>query len=150
MIEGKDIPMKTKPEDFLLQAWKRQAEWGLSMLETLAEGSTRMSEIQLEAAAGAHADLEATRKAIAAATGAAQLFRLQAEWTQANAQKSAAYWRSISQAAMETGAALAKSARAEAAAPLPEPALLGMVDSAYKQWLDAAQRFYQPAERQAA
>jgi phasin family protein len=120
------------------------------MLETLAEGSTRMREIQLEAAAGAHADLEATRKAIAAATDAAQLFRLQAEWTQANAQKSAAYWRSISQAAMETGAALAKSARAEAAAPLPEPALLGMVDSAYKQWLDAAQRFYQPAERQAA
>jgi phasin family protein len=142
--------MKNAPEAFWLQGWKGQLEAGLRLVETLVEGSTRLHEIQLEAAAEAHADLEATRKAIAAATDAAQLFRLQAEWTQANAQKSAAYWRAVHQAAMETGAALLKSARGAPGVPLPEPALLGAVDGAYRQWLELAQRLYHPIERETA
>ena len=126
-------------EPVSLQAWKRQ----------------------LEAAAQAHADLEATRKALAAASNMPQLLKLQAEWAQANASKCLAYWRSVCEAAMQTDAALVKCACREAAVPLPESfkstdleasreALLGMVDGAYKQWLDAAQRFYQPVERAAA
>ena len=153
--------MTTKSEDFLLQACKRQAESGLRMLEAVIEGSTRMRELQLEAAAQAHADVEATRKALTAATDLSQLVKLQTQWLQANAERCFAYWRSVGQTVMETDAALVKCACGGAGVPLPESfkaadldaskqALLGMVDGAYKQWLDAAQRFYQPAERVAA
>ena len=158
---GKDTPMTSRPEDFLLQACKRQADSGLRLLEAMVEGSTRMRDIQLEAAAQAHADAEATRKALAAATDIPQLMKLQAQWAQANAEKCVAYWRSVYQAVMETDAALVKCAWGEAALPLPESfkaadleasrqALLGVVDGAYKQWLDAAQRFYKPLEKAAA
>jgi hypothetical protein len=153
--------MTSKPEDFLLQAWKRQFDAGLRLLEAMVEGSTRMREIQLAAAAQAHADAEATRKAIAAATDLSQLAKLQTDWARVTAAKSLVYWRSVSQAVMETDAALVKCACAQAQLPLPEvfkgaeleaskQALLGVVDTAYKQWLDAAQRFYPSAERAAA
>jgi phasin family protein len=133
--------MTTRPEDFLLQACKRQADSGLRLLEAMVEGSTRMREIQLEAAVQAHADAEATRKAFAAAADIPQLMKLQAQWAQANAERCLAYWRSVYQAVMETDAALVMCASGEAALP---------VDSAYKQWLDAAQRFYRPLEKVAA
>ena len=138
-------PMTTKPEDFLLQAWKRQADAGLRLLEAMVEGSTRMREIQLEAAAQAHADAEATRKALATANDLPQLLKLQTQWAQANAGKCLEYWRSVFQSVMETDAALAKCIYAEAAVPLP-----GAVDSAYQQWVGAAQRFYKPLEKAAA
>ena len=151
--------MTTRPEDFLLQAWKRQADCGLRLVEAMVEGSTRMREIQLEAAAEAHADAEATRKAVAAARDLAQLARLQADWARANAAKSAAYWRSVCQAVMETHAALVKCSAVPIALPeglkgadleASQQALLGIVDSAYKQWLDTAQRLYQPAQKETA
>jgi phasin family protein len=137
--------MTPKPEDFLLQAWKRQADTGVRLLEALLERSTRIHEIQLEAATQAHADLEATRKALIAASSLPEILNVQTQWAQANAQKCLAYWRTI----------------CEAAVPLPEAfkgadldvskdALLGMVDSAYKQWLDTAQSFYKPLEKVAA
>lgn len=140
--------MTTRPEDFLLQAWKRQADSGLRLLEAMVEGSTRIREIQLEAAAQAHADAEATRKALAAASDIPQLLELQTQWAQANAEKCLAYWRSVGQTVMETDAALVKCARGAAAVPLPES--FNAIDGAYKQWLDAAQRFYKPVEKAAA
>jgi len=127
-------PRTTKPEDVLLQAWKRQADAGLRLLEAMVEGSTRMREIQLEAAAQAHADAEATRKALAAASDLPQILKLQTQWAQANAGKCLAYWRSVFQSVMETDAALVKCMYAEAAVPLP----------------GAAQRFYKPLEKAAA
>ena len=142
--------MTTKPDDFLLQVCKRQADCGMRMLEAVVEGSTRLHEIQRRAAAQAHADAETTRTAFAAAGDALQLLTLQAQWAQANAGKSLEYWRSVSQALMETQAALMKCAAGDGAARLPEPVLLGAVDSVYRQWLDAVQGLYQPAGKAAA
>jgi phasin family protein len=95
-------------ENLFTQSWKAQLEIGLQVLETLAEGAIRMHEAQLEAATEAHADLEATRKALAAATDASQVMKLYAEWARANTDKSLAYWRSLFQTVMETDAAVAK------------------------------------------
>ena len=53
--------------NLFLDTWKRQLDVGLGVMETVVEGAMRMRECQLQAAAQAHADLEATRKAIAAA-----------------------------------------------------------------------------------
>ena len=119
--------------DLFLQAWKAQLDAGLRVLKTITEGAIRMHEAQLEAATEAHADVDATRKALAAATDASQLMKLYAEWARANGEKSLAYWRSFFQTAMETGTPVAG----------PQGLNLGMIDSAYKQWLEGVQRLYQ-------
>lgn len=152
--------MSGKPENFLIQAWKKQCDAGLRVIETIIEGATKIRETQLHAAAEAHADAEATRKAIAAATDASQLLTLQTEWARANVDRSLAYWRSMYQTVMETDAALMKCVYSGAVA-VPEAlktadldaskqALLGMIDGAYQQWLDAARQFYKPVEKAGA
>jgi hypothetical protein len=133
--------MTTKPEDFLLQACKRQAESGLRLLEAAVEGSIRLAEAQLEAAAEAHADLEATRKAIAAATDLQEIWKLQSEWAQGSLRRSLAYWRASGGAWMPLPGMHFDA---------PRETMLGLVDSAYKQWLEAAQRFYPSLDRVAA
>ena len=142
--------MTSKPEDLPIQAWKKQCDTGLRLMETLIQGAMKVHEAQLEAATFAHADIEATRKAIAAATDASQLLRLQAEWTRANVEKSLAYWRSMYQTLTETNAQLVKAIYSGTAMPAPEGAkvdALDMVDRAYKQWLDSIQQFYKPVGR---
>ena len=100
--------MNRNTEDFLVQAWKQQLDAGLRVIETLVEGATKLHEVQIEAAADAHADAVATHKAIAAAADLSQLLRLQAEWSRANTEKCGAYWRDLFGVVVETQAALAR------------------------------------------
>lgn len=81
------------PENLLLQAWKQQLDIGFRAIETILEGATKLHEAQLDAACGAHADAVATHKALAQATNASELLRLQAQWAAANARHWAEYWR---------------------------------------------------------
>lgn len=137
--------MNGKPEDFLMQAWKQQLDASLRFIEILIEGATKLHEVQLEAAADAHADAEATRKSVAAADPS-QLLKLQTEWAGANMEKCAAYWRGLYGVAAETQAELVKCLCAQPLAAAPggdsSKALLGLIDNAYKQWLDTTQQFY--------
>lgn len=143
--------MSSKPEEFLIQAWKRQLDGGLRVLEALAEGAIRTREVQLEAAAKVHADTVATLKAVAAASTAAELIRLQAQWTRSNAEACLAYWRALQQEARQTNAELAKCLSGQSTLAAPESlgdleaskqALLGALDNGFKQWLAATQQFY--------
>ena len=138
--------MTTKPEDFLLQAWKQQLDFGLRLIETIAEGAIKLRQAQLEAAAETHADAVATRKSAADAGDLAQLAKLQAEWTRANVQKCAAYWRDLYEVATRTQGELASRAGVQPPAAAiegdPNKALFGMIDDAYRGWLDATQKFY--------
>ena len=102
--------MSHNTEDFLVQAWKQQLDAGMRAIETIVEGATRLHEVQIEAAADAHADAVATQKAMAAATDMSQLLKLQAEWTRANAEKCGAYWRDLYGVLARTQAALASGA----------------------------------------
>lgn len=144
---------EAKPEDMFMQAWKAQLDAGLHVLETITEGAIRMHEAQLEAATEAHADADATRKAILGATDASQLMKLYAEWSRANAEKSLAYWRSLFETVLQTDAAVAKCVGSGMPLALPDlfkasefdaskQAMFGMVDSAYRQWLEATQKLY--------
>ena len=76
----------------------------LRVTEAIIEGSTRMHEVQIEAATDAHADAVATQKSLAAASDPAELLRIQTEWLAANQKKSMAYWRHLAEAAAETNA----------------------------------------------
>jgi phasin family protein len=97
----------------------------------------------VEAAVDAHADLDATRKAIAATTDPARVLELQAQWARANAEKCAAYWRRFYEVGVQMQASLAQCmVPAPAAVDESNRAMLTLVDQAYKQWLDTAQQFY--------
>jgi phasin family protein len=140
--------------NLFFDTWKRQLDVGLNVMEAVVEGAVRMRECQLEAAAQAHADLEATRQAIAAAPDFPALLKLQGDWARANAERAAAYWRSLYQCVADTDAAVMKCSCAGApaslaAAPSPD-ALLGAMDGAYRQWLQTVQRLYQPVEKATA
>jgi hypothetical protein len=117
--------------DVLLQTWKAQLDSGMRLLESITEGAIRLHQAQLEAATEAHAEIEATRKAVAGATDAAQLMTLCAESARATAEKSFARWRSLVQA--------------------PEGPLgmfkLDTIDGAYKQWLETLQGVYRPVAK---
>ena len=136
------------PQDFFMQAWKAQLDAGLRVFETLTEGAIRIWEAQLEAATEAHADVEATRKAIAAAADVAQVMKLYGEWARANTEKSFACCRTFAETMAETDKEVAKCVGAQVA--LPQAVDLGMIDSAYKQWLEGVQRFYRSAARPSA
>jgi hypothetical protein len=84
--------------DVFLQGWKAQLDAVLRLAETVTEAAMRMHEVQLNAAAEAHADAEATRKAIAAASDFAQAMTIYTEWARSNAGKSLQYWRALLQA----------------------------------------------------
>jgi phasin family protein len=142
----KESQMTAKPEDFLVQAWKQQLDIGLRLIETMVEGATKLREVQIEAAADAHADAAATRKSIAAATEAEELLKLQTGWARANAEKCSAYWRALYEVAAQTQGELARCLCAQAPV-IPgddesSKALLSVIDNTYKQWLDATQQFY--------
>lgn len=143
--------MTPDTQDYLLQAWKQQVDSGMHLVETLVEGATRLHEVQIEAAADAHADLEATRKSLAAAADLPQLVKVHSEWAAANARKCAEYWRDVYTVVARTQGELARCACAQSAAVPEEPsnkALLGAIDDAYRQWLDVTQQFYRvPAAR---
>jgi hypothetical protein len=89
--------------DVFLQGWKAQLDAALRLAENVTEAAIRMHEVQLEAAAQAHADAEATRKAIGAATDLAQAMKIYTEWARGNATKSLLYWRTLFQAGTPEG-----------------------------------------------
>ena len=78
--------MTVKPEDFLLQAWKQQVDLGLRLVETIVD-----------------------------ATSLAQLVKLQSDWTRANAEKCAAYWRELYEVVARSQANVANRAGVPAA-----------------------------------
>jgi phasin family protein len=96
--------MASTTDDRLMGAWKSQLDTALRITEAIIEGSTRLHEVQIEAATEAHADAVATQKALAAAGAPAELLRIQTEWMVANQRKSMEYWRSLYQVAAQTNA----------------------------------------------
>jgi phasin family protein len=96
--------MATTNDSAMLETWKRQLDASMRITEAIIEGSTRMHEVQIEAATEAHADAVATQQALAAAKNPADLLRIQAEWLAANQRKSMEYWRHLYEAAAETNA----------------------------------------------
>jgi len=96
--------MATTTDNAMLDTWKRQLDASMRITEAIIEGSTRMHEVQIEAATEAHADAVATQQALAAAKNPADLLRIQTDWLAANQRKSMEYWRHLYETAAETNA----------------------------------------------
>lgn len=86
----------------MMDTWKRQLDASMRITEAIIEGSTRMHEVQIEAATEAHADAVATQQALAKAKDPSDLLRIQAEWLAANQKKSMEYWKSLYEAQAAT------------------------------------------------
>jgi phasin family protein len=144
--------MSATPYDPVITAWKQQVDAALGAVEAVTEGARKIHETQLEAACEAHACAEATRKKLAAASDPNELWRIQADWLAANLQASLAYWRNFYETVAETDANVARClcpsletpAGLPAVPPASKVALAGMLDQAYKQWLETTRQFYAP------
>jgi phasin family protein len=101
---NEETTMTNTQSNVMLDTWKRQLDATMRVTEAIIEGSTRMHEVQIEAATDAHADAVATQKSLAAASTPAQLLRIQTEWLAANQKKSMQYWKSLYEAAAQTNA----------------------------------------------
>lgn len=112
--------MATTTDNAMMDAWKQQLDAAMRMTEAIIEGSTRVHEVQLEAATEAHADAVATQKSLAAARSPAEMLRIQAEWLAANQKKSMEYWRQLYEAAAATHAELLSCLRESAPHETPE------------------------------
>ena len=134
-----------------VQAWKQQFDTTLQMIEALTEGAVKMRESQLKAAVDAHACAAAAQKSASEAGDPARLLGVESEWLQHNLEHSAAYWRSLFEASLETQSNLLKClAQHPALKALPgapqvdfdatKGAMLGMVEKACGQWLEASRR----------
>jgi hypothetical protein len=142
--------MTRVPGDFLIKACKQNMDCGMRVVEALLEGATKIRELQLEAATEAHAGTVATQKSIASAGDPADMWRQYGQWMVANTQKSIVYWQAIAKVLAETNAevlkCLGEGAQAAGAVTGGEDAakqaLSGLLDSAYKQWVDATREFY--------
>ncbi len=133
-----------------LEAWKRQFDTTLQVIEAMTEGAARMREGQLQAAIDAHANAAAAQQSASKAGDPAQLLGAETQWVQHNIEQSVEYWRSLFAAALETQSSLLKCMAehpAIKAAPgaaidfeAPKNAMLGMVEKACNQWLEASKQ----------
>lgn len=98
--------METTADSTMMRTWKKQLDVAMRVTEAIIEGSTRMHEVQIEAATEAHADAVATQKSLASAASPTELLRIQTEWLAANQRKSVEYWKALYEAAAETNARL--------------------------------------------
>jgi len=107
--------MQVTTDKAMMEAWKKQLDTVMRITEAIIEGSTRMHEVQIEAATEAHADAVATQKSLAATGDPAELLRIQTEWLVANQRKSMEYWRHLYEAAAETNTQVMGCLREQAA-----------------------------------
>lgn len=130
-----------------LEAWKRQFDTTLQIIETMTEGAARMREGQLQAAVDAHANAAAAQQRALKAGDPTQLLGAEAQWLQHNVEQSVEYWRTLFAAALETQSSLLNCLaqhpalkgvpRAAIDFETPKNAMLGMVETACNQWLEA-------------
>jgi hypothetical protein len=137
---------KPKAEEMTVTAWKGGVDAWWRALEAMTEGARKMHEVQIKAAAEAHASTEASRKQLAGVADAQAAWRIQAEWLSRNATESLTYWRRLAEIAGETQAAVAACVSAQAPLGIPgqggKDAMMQMMDKAYRQWLETTQQFY--------
>jgi phasin family protein len=102
MTIAKEGTMAKTTDNTMMDSWKQQLDASMRITEAIIEGSTRMHEVQIEAATEAHADAVATQKALAQAKDPTDLLRIQAEWLAANQKKSMEYWKGLYEAQAQT------------------------------------------------
>jgi hypothetical protein len=112
-------PYDTDP---ILEAWKRQLDRGVRMLDAVVESGARVRAMQLSAAHDTHERICALEKSLAQAKSAQELCDLQWQWALASSERAAAYWRAWFKSMTDAGRALADCAQEGMRAAVAPPA----------------------------
>jgi hypothetical protein len=138
--------------DQILEQWRKQSEAGVRMMDAVVEATSHMRESQLAAAQETHERIQTLQKALAAAKSAQEMWGEQWNWTLANCERAAAYWRDLFEAMNEANGKIARCMQdgASAAGPLPFSGDLpstgfDVVDKAYRDMIKSSQQFLQSA-----
>ena len=130
---AKETKMSVTANDLLARAWRLQMDAGAGMMEVLTKSASRMIEAQAKG-------------------NAQELWRVQNEYVSAVLEKSVAYWSEFSEIALAAQSSLVAQVAEQmrlpharqSAAQTGQLALLDMMDSAYKRWLESTRQFYAP------
>jgi len=106
----------TNGTERFFEAWKKQAEVSVRMMDAVVEATAKMRGTQLSAANETHERTQALEKALADAGNAQEMWGAQWNWALATCERSAAYWRSLFEAMAEA------NGRADAIADQPKKA----------------------------
>lgn len=136
--------------DPFFDAWKKQVDTSVRMMDAVVEATAKMRSAQLSAANETHQRTQALEKSLADAKSAQELLGAQWNWALASCERSAAYWRNLFEAmneangkmacCMQEGVKAAVPARTEGATPSTG---FAVVDNAYREMLKTSQQFLQ-------
>jgi hypothetical protein len=136
--------------DQFFEAWKKQVDTSLRVMDAVVESAAKMRATQLAAATETHERMQALEKALADAKSAQEMWGAQWNWALASCERSAAYWRALFEAMTEAnsimGRCLQDGMQGAVAAPsgigIPSTGLAAM-DDAYREMLKNSQKLLQ-------
>lgn len=136
--------------DPFFEAWKKQVDTSLRLMDSVVEAAAKMRATQLSAANETHERMQALEKALADAKSAQEMWGAQWSWALATCERSAAYWRALFEAMTEAngilGRCLQDGMQGAVAAPsgdgIPSTGLAAM-DKAYREMLENSQKLLQ-------
>lgn len=137
--------MANAKEDILLKAWREQSEAMRGIVEAMLHGAEKMRAIHFTAAREARRGLVSAQVAMGGAKSAAELVRVQWDWTVTSAGSATAYWKDVLEAYASAQAEIlarlheqANAAGAQAAGVAP----LVRLDDAYVELVKTSQRMF--------
>ena len=95
--------MTTENEAFL-EAWKRQVDTAMKIVDAMVEAGAKLRAAQLAAATETHQRTCAAEKLLVEAKNAQDLWDAQSRWAIDNCGRAAAYWRSLFEAVTDANA----------------------------------------------
>ena len=141
--------MTTGTEQFF-DAWKKQVESSVHIMDTVVKASAKMRSAQLSAANETHDRAQALEKCLADAKSAQELWNAQWNWALASCERSADYWRKLFEAMNEANGELAHCVQAGIQSAVPSetggempPAGFAAVDNVYREMLKTSQQLLQ-------
>jgi Phasin protein len=148
---SKENVMATGTEQFF-DAWKKQVETSVRMMDAVVEAMAKMRSAQLSSANETHECAQALKKALADAKDARELWTAQWNWALASCERSAAYWRSLFEAMTQANGALGHCVQEGMQGAVPAPSGDGIgftglaaMDNAYREMLNHSQQLLQYA-----
>jgi len=141
----------TNGTERFFEAWKKQAEVSVRMMDAVVEATAKMRGTQLSAANETHERTQALEKALADAGNAQEMWGAQWNWALATCERSAAYWRSLFEAMAEANGRMARCVQdgmqcaSKAQAGEANATGFAAVDGVYREMLKSSQRLLESA-----
>lgn len=133
--------------DQFFEAWKKQVDTSLRVMDSVVEAAAKMRATQLSAANETHERMQALEKALADAKSAQEMWGAQWNWALATCERSATYWRALFETMTEANSIMGRCLQDGMQGAVPAPsgdgipsAGLAAMDNAYREMLKNSQK----------